>query len=84
MERLIVDILEITEGLMGTFLSLKVAWLADEGRMADGDPAVGLPAAPLAQGKKHPDHEHGRPDPEKFGDGDGQEKKEQVGFSSQC
>ncbi|KAH6900950.1 glutamate decarboxylase [Coprinopsis sp. MPI-PUGE-AT-0042] len=67
-ERLIVDILEITESLM------------------DSATTVALPGE-MAKTKRNADHEHGRPDPEKFGDGDGKpgnDLKEQVGFSSQC
>jgi len=37
-----------------------------------------------AQGIHHPDHEHGRPEKEQFGDGHIEGGQEQAGFSRQC
>jgi hypothetical protein len=75
---------------MGTsiYLSTLISSCTDPWADTDAKTAVGLPGAGVAaKTNRNLDHEHGRPDPEKFGDADGKpgdDKKEQVGFSSQC
>lgn len=82
-ERLIVDIIEITEGLDGTYLcfNLRVQWgWAYVFSGADGS----MMATMTKQVPHQPDHEHARPDKANFGDADVPGGQQQSGFSSQC
>ncbi|KAJ6572001.1 pyridoxal phosphate-dependent transferase [Mycena capillaripes] len=70
-ERLIVDILETTELLMGT---------SAYSRSTFADPSSATHAVNVHQ----PDKEHGRPEKDNFGDATGEAAKGQAGFARQC
>lgn len=68
-ERLIIDILEITESLMSSTTSI--------------EPLV--QAVPAVRPRANTDHGHARPERDNFGDGNAPEEgQKQVGFSRQC
>lgn len=81
-ERLIVDIIEITEGLDGTYLAstYESSGWANVFSGAEGS----MMSTMTKQVPHQPDHEHARPDKANFGDADVPGGQQQSGFSSQC
>lgn len=83
-ERLVVDILEITESLMST---LHPKWFSTRSAYPPLDSegaAAMMEAATSSKGSHQPDAEHGRPDQTNFGSSDNAEQQEQSTFSRQC
>ncbi|KAG5219960.1 glutamate decarboxylase [Salix suchowensis] len=83
-ERLVVDILEITESLMSAFHSTRLSTRSAYPPSGSAGAAAMMEAATSSKGSHQPDAEHGRPDQTNFGSSDNAEQQEQSTFSRQC
>jgi len=88
-ERLVVDILEVAESLMGTYLRESLSFSCFLLTFLSIEAPDNILAATRQQPINQPDRDHGRPDKSNFGGQSGNghghgHKKKHAGFSRQC
>ena len=81
-ERLVIDILEVSESIMSE-LNLKSSCTLIDTVFAESKESF-MSVSAASQVRAHPDHDQARPELENFADGTAIGGPEQIGFSSQC